>query len=92
MKTEEQTKDMGANNEIKVSKYTKTLAGYLSVVDGWYKELVELERNFQDETDGWELTGILVNDHWFENIKNELKDKIAKCVKLQLEFTKGKEI
>ena len=92
MKTDEQMQSKEANNEIKVSKYTKTLAGYLTVVDGWYKELVELEKNFQDETDGWEHTGILVNDQWFENIKNELKRKIAECVKLQLEFSKGKEI
>ena len=60
---------MEVNNEVKVSKYTKILVGYLAQVESWYKELVELERNFQDETDGWELTGILVNDSWIENIK-----------------------
>ena len=83
---------MEVNNEVKVSKYTKILVGYLAQVESWYKELVELERNFQDETDGWELTGILVNDSWIENIKSELKEQIANCVKLQLDLTKGSEV
>ncbi len=83
---------MEANNEIKVSKYTKVLVSYLMQVERWHKELIELEREFQDVTEGWELIGLSVNDAWINGIKNVLKEKITDCVKTQIEWSKGKEV
>lgn len=83
---------MEANNEIKVSKYTKVLVSYLMQVERWHKELIELEREFEDATEGWELIGLSVNDAWINGIKNVLKEQITDCVKTQLEWSKGKEV
>lgn len=77
---------------VEISEYTKELIIYYAQLDEIWEGLKDLDRKFEEDSNGWELVGTQSLEADFTAFKNKFAVRVGSAMTTMLDWTKSKQL